>query len=92
MRLLINGQPAKGPGSYLVAVLVILVAIAVLMFIVLPIVGIALAIAAGAGVVYLGARALGLTGRRGRESLEEDLTDYRIESSRQLGDRDDAGR
>jgi hypothetical protein len=88
MRLLINGREAKGPGSYVIATLVILLAIAVLLFVILPIVGIAVAIAAGAGIVYLGARALGLGGgRRGR--LRSDESDYTIESSRRLGDRDD---
>lgn len=88
MRLLINGREAKGPGSYVIAALVILLVLAVIMFIVLPIVGVVLVVAAGAGAVYLGARTLGLIGRRASTRREDDTSDYRIESSRPLGDRD----
>lgn len=88
MRLLINGREAKGPGSFVIAGLVILLVLAVLLFVILPIVGIALAIAAGAGAVYLGARALGLAGSR-RHRIGGDEADYRIESSRRLDRRDD---
>lgn len=89
MRLLINGREQKGPGSYIIATLVLLLVLAVLLFVVLPIVGIAIAIAAGAGAIYLGARALGLTGRLRPARLGDDVAEYRIESSRPLGERDD---
>ena len=89
MRLLINGREAKGPGSFVIAGLVILLVLAVLLFVILPIVGIALAIAAGAGAVYLGARAQkGLAGSR-RHRIGDEEADYRIESSRRLDRRDD---
>jgi hypothetical protein len=89
MRVLINGRQARGPAAYLIGALAVLLALAILMFVILPIVGTILLVAAAAGAIYLGARALGVTGRRRPTSIGSEEADYRIESSRQLGSRDD---
>jgi hypothetical protein len=82
MRVLINGREARGPGGIVIATLATLLVLAVIFFVVLPIIGIALAAAAVGGVVYLGARSLGLLGSK-RRSIESDEAHYRVESSRQ---------
>jgi hypothetical protein len=88
MRLLINGREARGPGAYVIGTLAVLLVLAVLVFVVLPILGIVAVVAAGSAVVYLAARALGLAGRRPGGTLRSDESEYRIESSRQLGNDD----
>ena len=83
MRLLVNGREARGPGAYILGTLLMVLVLAFLFFVVRPLVGIVVVIAAAAGTVYLGARALGLFGRKRRAKLGTEEVTYRVESSRQ---------
>jgi hypothetical protein len=85
LRLLINGrQQPPGPATYIVGGILLLLVLALLVFVVLPTLAVVAIVGSVAGALYVGARALGLVGRRRGARIGDDEAEYRVESSKPL--------